>query len=157
MAVNGNGNGHLQSAPILIVYDGSELADRAIRQAGDQLADGREAVVLCVWQPVDVGFQPVDGAHFDADNASEVHQAATETAARGASLAEEAGFTVRGLTVEAVPTWKGIIQTAEETDAAMIVIGSPRGNSVASHLNGAVAAAVIARAKAPVLVVHPPV
>ncbi len=78
--------------PVLFAYDGSELAGLAIEQAASQLATGREALVLCVWQPADVGFVPVGDRHFDADQATEVEEAAEETAAHGASLADEAGF-----------------------------------------------------------------
>ncbi len=98
--------------PVLFAYDGSELAAFAIEQAGRQLATARDALVVCVWQPADVGFSPVEGQHFDAANATEVHQAAEETAAYGASLAETAGFRARALAVEAAPSWKGIVQTA---------------------------------------------
>jgi nucleotide-binding universal stress UspA family protein/MFS family permease len=140
--------------PVLIAYDGSELAASAIEQAGDQLQAGREALVLCVWRPVDVGFIPVNGCHFDTDQATEVHKAAEETAAHGASLAANAGFSVRQLTVEASRSWKGIVQAAEQNDASLIVIGSHRHNGFTGHLGGSVAAAVVTHAKTPVMVVH---
>jgi nucleotide-binding universal stress UspA family protein len=128
--------------PVLFAYDGSELAAFAIEQAGRQLATARDALVVCVWQPADVGFSPVEGQHFDAANATEVHQAAEETAAYGASLAETAGFRPRALAVEAAPSWKGIVQTARDRNASLIMVGS-------------VAAAVVAHAESPVLLVHP--
>jgi hypothetical protein len=53
--------------PVLFAYDGSELAAFAIEQSAKQLAAGREAMVLCVWQPADVGFTPAGKRHFDAD------------------------------------------------------------------------------------------
>src|SRR3954452_13905618 len=96
------------SGPILFAYDGSELAQFAIDQAGQQLAPGGDAVVLCVWHPADVGFIPVDDRNLDAQNAAEVQQAAEQTAAQGASLAENAGFQSQSMAVEAAPTWKGI-------------------------------------------------
>ena len=46
--------------PVLFAYDGSELAAFAIAQAAAQLAPRRDALVVCVWQPVDVGFTPTD-------------------------------------------------------------------------------------------------
>ena len=76
---------------MLLAYDGSDLAAFAIDQAGRQLATGRDALVVCVWQPVDVGFAPVDRRPFDATQATEVHRAAEETAAHGASLADQCG------------------------------------------------------------------
>ena len=103
-----------------------------------------DALVVCVWQPVDVGFTPTDGKHFDADRASEVRRAAERTAAHGASLADEAGFRRCSVAVEAAPTWKGIVAAADEHDASLIVLGPHRRNGLLGHLQGSVAAAVVA-------------
>ncbi|MBS1892570.1 MAG: universal stress protein, partial [Actinobacteria bacterium] len=54
------------AGPAIFAYDGSELAGYAIEQAGLQLAPGREALVVCVWQPADVGFVPVEGRNLHA-------------------------------------------------------------------------------------------
>ena len=142
------------SEPVLFAYDGSELAQLAIEQAGDLLAPGRTALVLCVWQPADVGFVPVDDRHFDAQNATEVQEAAERTAAHGASLAEKAGFRSQSIAVEAAPTWKGIIKTAEERNASLIVLGSHRRSGLAEHLLGSVASAVVSHSATTVLVVR---
>jgi nucleotide-binding universal stress UspA family protein len=143
------------TGPILFVYDGSELAGLAIERAGRELATGGDALVLCVWQPADVGFEPVNKRHFDADAANEVRQAAEETAEYGASLARNAGFNAQGLTAEAAPTWKGIIQTADEHHVGLIVLGAHRHTGFVGHLLGGVAAAVVSHAVCSVLVVHP--
>jgi nucleotide-binding universal stress UspA family protein len=142
------------SGPVLFAYDGSELARLAIEQVGDLLPPGRAALVLCVWQPADVGFVPVDDRHFDAQNATEVEEAAQETAAHGASLAEKAGFQSQSLAVEAAPTWKGIVKTAEQRNAGLIVLGSHRRRGVIGHLLGSVAAAVVTHSATSVLVVR---
>jgi nucleotide-binding universal stress UspA family protein len=144
----------MSSGPVLFAYDGSELATLAIEQAAQQLAPGRDALVLCVWQPADVGFVPVDERHFDANQASEVKKAAEETAAHGASLAEKAGFRSQSMAVEAAPTWKGIVEAADEHGASLIVLGSHRRSGLAGHLLGSVAAAVVKHAARSVLVVH---
>ncbi len=125
-----------------------------IEQAAQQLATGREALVLCVWQPADVGFKPVNVNHFDADEASAVRRAAEETAGYGASIAQAAGFRAQSLAVEAAPIWKGIVETAEERNAGLIVLGSNRHGGLVGHFHGNVAAAVIAHSLSPVLVVH---
>ncbi len=140
--------------PVLFAYDGSELAGFAIEQAGRQLAPGRDALVLCVWQPADVGFVPVDARHLNTQNATEVKEAAQQTAAQGAALAETAGFRPESLAVEAAPTWKGIVETAEERNASLIVLGSHRRKGVVGHLIGSVAAAVVTHSASSVLVVH---
>ncbi|MDT5402317.1 MAG: hypothetical protein QOK33_5548, partial [Mycobacterium sp.] len=140
-------------APVLFAYDGSELAACAIAQAASQLAPGRHALVVCVWQPVDVGFTPTGTRHFDADKATEVRRAAEQTAAHGAALAEQAGFVARSVAIEAAPTWKGIVEAADESDASLIVLGPHRRSGLLGHLQGSVAAAVVAHSATPVLVV----
>jgi nucleotide-binding universal stress UspA family protein len=142
--------------PVLFAYDGSELATLAIEVGGRQLAAGREVLVLTVWQPVDVGFEPVGPGHLDAQRTTEVKKAAEETAAFGAALAEKAGFRAQSLVAEVSPTWKGLVETAEQHNVSLIVIGSHRRTGLRGHLGGSVAAAVISHSSASVLLVHPP-
>jgi nucleotide-binding universal stress UspA family protein len=144
----------IAGGPVLFAYDGSELAEFAIEQASDQLAPGREAVVVCVWQPAEVGFLPISDRDFDAAQATEVRKAAEETAAHGASLAEQAGFRSRSIAVEAAPTWKGLVDAAKEHQASLIVLGSHCRAGLVGHLLGSVASAVVARSELSVLVVH---
>ena len=144
----------IAGGPVLFAYDGSELAEFAIEQAGDQLAPGREAVVVCVWQPAEVGFLPISDREFDTAQATEVRKAAEETAAHGASLAEQAGFRSRSIAVEAAPTWKGLVDAAKDHQASLIVLGSHRRAGLVGHLLGSVASAVVARSELSVLVVH---
>lgn len=139
--------------PVLFAYDGCELAAFAFEYAGRQLAPARDAIVACVWQPVDVGFHPLDDRHLDATDATQVRKAAEEMAARGASLAENAGFRARPEAVEASPTWQGIVDTAEEHDASLIVLGSHRHSGI-ERLLGSVASAVISHSDRSVLVVR---
>ena len=140
--------------PVLFAYDGSELAKLAIGQAGHQLAPGRDALVVCVWQPGDVGFVPTSERHFNAAAANEVRQAAEATAAHGASMAQQAGFQAQSIAIEAAPTWKGLVEVAEERGASLIVLGSHRRSGLAGHLLGSVAAAVVAHTASSVLIVH---
>ncbi|MBI3214462.1 MAG: MFS transporter [Mycobacterium sp.] len=141
------------SGPVLFAYDGSDLAACAITQAAGQLVPQRDALVVCVWQPVDVGFTPTDATHFNADQATEVRQAAERTAAHGAALACAAGFRARSEAVEATPTWKGIVASADRHDAGLIVLGPHRRDGLLGHLQGSVAAAVMAHTATPVLIV----
>ena len=83
-----------------------------------------------------------------------MQKAAEETAAHGASLAEQAGFRPQSLAVQAAPTWKGIVEAAEEREASLIVLGSHRRSGLAGHLLGSVTAAVVAHSACSVLVVH---
>jgi nucleotide-binding universal stress UspA family protein len=140
--------------PVVFAYDGSELAKVAIDEAGRQLTPGRDAIVLTVWHPFDVGFVPAGGVRFDAAQISDVRDAAEQTAAEGASLAQGAGFNARGAAAEAAPTWKGIVKIADEHDASLIVLGSHGRTGLAGVLIGSVAEAVAAHSRRSVLIIH---
>jgi nucleotide-binding universal stress UspA family protein len=140
--------------PVLFAYDGSELAKLAIAEAGRQLAPGRDALVLTVWQPFDVGFVPAVALRLNAAEIADVRAAAERTADDGASLAKAAGFEARGLGAEFAPTWKGIVHAAEEHDASLIVLGSHGRTGLAGVLLGSVAEAVAAHSRRSVLIVH---
>jgi len=139
---------------VLFAYDGSELAKLAIDEAGRQLPRGRDALVLCVWQPADVGFVPAGDVHFNAAQASEVKRAAEETAAHGAGLAEKAGFRAQSMAAESAPTWRGIAKVADERDVGLIVLGSHGRHGFAGHVFGSVAGAVAEHCRQSVLIVH---
>ncbi len=140
--------------PVVFAYDGSELAKAAIEEAGRQLTPGRDALVLTVWHPFDVGFVPANGVRFDAAQISDVEHAAERTAAEGASLANDAGFDARSAAVEAAPTWKGIVKVADEHDSSLIVLGSHGRTGLAGVLLGSVAEAVAAHSRRAVLIIH---
>ena len=142
------------SGLVAFAYDGSELAKLAIEQAGKLLGTGRDALVLTVWTPFDVGFVPAVGLRFDAADVNEVKQAAEQTAAEGASLAQSFGFRARSLAVQSAPTWKGIVDLADDRGASLIVLGSHRRRGPARVLIGSVAEAVAAHSRRSVLITH---
>lgn len=142
------------AGPVVFAYDGSALAKLAIDEAGRQLATGRDALVITVWQPYDVGFVPPVALRLNAAAAADVRNAAEQTAAEGASLAEAAGFKARSSAVQAAPTWKGIVHVTEDHDASLIVLGSHGRTGLAGVLIGSVAEAVVARSRRAVLIVH---
>ncbi len=150
----GQTGGEASLGPVLFAYDGSDLAKLAIEEAGRQLAPGREAIALTVWQPFDVGFVPTAALTINAAEIAEVKRAAEETAAAGASLAREAGFTAGSEAVEGAPAWKPIVELAEERDAGLIVLGSHGRRGIAGALVGSVAAAVASHSRRSVLIVH---
>jgi nucleotide-binding universal stress UspA family protein len=142
------------TGPVLFAYDGSDLAANAIAEAGRQLLADRDALVLTVWEPFNVGFLPLAGMEFDAAGADEVRAAAEKTAAFGASLAEAAGFRAQSMTAEAAPTSKGIIDAADSCDASLIVLGSHGRSGLTGLIVGSVAGAVAAHSRRSVLIVH---
>jgi nucleotide-binding universal stress UspA family protein len=142
------------AGPIVFAYDGSDLAKAAIQEAGRQLTAGRQAIVLTVWQPFNVGFVPPRKIEMNAAAADEVRSAAEQTAAQGAELAEAAGFAADGMAREAAPARKGIVEVADEQDASLIVLGSHGRSGLADVLIGSVAQDVAAHSRRPVLIVH---
>ena len=140
--------------PVLFAYDGSRLAVAAIAEAGRQLPAGRDALVLTVWRTFNVGFIPEPGAQFDAACAGEVGQAAEQTAAHGAALAEAAGFRAQPLAVQGTPADEAVIDTADDRDASLIVLGSHRRAGLGGRVAGSVAADVASRSQRPVMIVH---
>jgi nucleotide-binding universal stress UspA family protein len=142
------------SGPVVFAYDGSELAKRAIDEAGRLLEAGGEALVVTVWQPFDVGFLPAAGIQFDAAQIADVRAAAAQTAAEGAALAAAAGFRAESAEIEKAPSWKGIAEFADAHDARLIVLGSHGRSGLAGVLVGSVASAVAAHSRRSVLIVH---
>jgi|SRR5581483_2706202 len=142
------------SGPVLFAYDGSDLAAFAIEQAAAELAPARAALVVTVWQPVDVGFVLPGERHLKASDATEVRRAAEQTAAHGAELAVQAGFSARGVAVEAAPTWKGIVAAAEEHGARLIVFGSHCRSGLSGRLHGSVTTDVMKHCSYSVLAVR---
>lgn len=147
----------MNDAPILICYDGSDGAQRAIDAAADLLGP-RRAVVLDVGPPLTaaeslVVTAPVTpGAAFEELNEDD----ARERARAGAELAGRAGFVAEARAVLATPTWEGIVDTADELDAAVIVLGSRGLKGVREAFEGSVSHQVAEQAGRPVLIVPPP-
>jgi nucleotide-binding universal stress UspA family protein/MFS family permease len=147
-------HGAAQVGPVLFAYDGSELAKTAIAEAAQQLPRRREALVLTVWRTFAVGFVPEPDAQFDAACGDDVRQAAEQTAAHGAALADAAGFRAQPLAVEGTPAWKAVISTAKEHDASLIVLGSHRRAGLGGLVGGSVAGDVAAHSPGPVLIIR---
>jgi nucleotide-binding universal stress UspA family protein len=141
---------------VLICYDGSDSAHRAIATAASLLR-GRRAVVLNVGPPrtpdesAEELFMPVI-PDFEQENA----RMALELATRGAERARNAGFDAIARGDVAHSPWQGIVDHANDIDAAVIVIGSHGRNTGGELLHGSVSHQVAAHAGRPVLIVPPP-
>lgn len=140
--------------PVLLAYDGSQLAKNAIAEAGRQLSGHRDALVVTVWRTFTVGFIPEPGTQFDAACGGEVGQAAGQTAASGAALADAAGFRAQGMAVEGTPTWKQIEKTAADFQASLIVLGSKGRAGLGGRVAGSVAGDLASHSQRPVMIVH---
>ena len=128
-AVDPEGHSSTADGPLLLCFDGSEDARHAIERAGE-LFRGRHAFVVKVWQPTalsGLGFAAASCA--STGGLIELDRAATELAGRvasdGARIAQAAGLDAEPVVVEAVgPVWTRILETADQHDAATIVMGS---------------------------------
>ena len=143
--------------PILICYDGSAGAVRAIEVAA-ALLGRRDAVVLDVGPPMTPGeslaaMSPVvPGAAFEELNAA----AARENSDQGTEIARASGFAAEPRGMVAAPTWEGVTDVADELDAAAIVIGSRGLTGVHELVEGSLSHQVAEHAGRPVLIVPPP-
>jgi nucleotide-binding universal stress UspA family protein len=142
------------TGPILFAYDGSDQAKAAIEQAGRQLTNGRPAVVLTVWQPfgsmVFVGAPGVAPVGLDDDIEDDAQRVAEE----GAELARRAGFEAEPVAERGDAVWKRIVDTAEERDASIVVMGSHGRTGIPRVVMGSVASAASSHTDRPVLIVH---
>jgi nucleotide-binding universal stress UspA family protein len=145
-----------QASPVIFAYDGSDTAAFAIEQASAQIGADRDAIVACVWRPVDVCFKPVPGRRLRSCVAKEVERAAHETAAAGVALARHHGFRACARTIEAAPTFKGLITLADEWECPLIVLGSRRHTGLFGHRTGSVAGATVSHFPRSVLVIRKP-
>src|SRR5262249_26316376 len=142
--------------PILLCFDGSNVAHRAIRAAADLLGP-RKAVVLDIGPPPtpEELYAEATAPVIPAVLAANV-EAGNERAAAGAEQARLAGFEAVARSEVTAPTWQGILDCANEIDAAVIVTGSHGRHGVGELLHGSVSHQVAAHAGRPVLIVPPP-
>jgi nucleotide-binding universal stress UspA family protein len=139
-------------APILICYDASEPARRAIGVAAGLLGP-RPAIVLDV-APL---FTPEESyAVASAVEFAQVHaEEALERATEGAKIAGAAGFKATPRAESAARAWEGILEVADEVGASVIVIGSHGRTGVHEFVEGSVSHEVAKHSTLPVLVVPP--
>jgi nucleotide-binding universal stress UspA family protein len=146
----------VKPAPILICYDGSDDAQRAIRAAAELLGP-RDAVVIDV-APVFTSAESAyvmasaaTGAEFERLNEQEALALATE----GAELASSAGFAATPRGAVAGSTWEGVLDLADEIDASVIVLGTRGLTGVRELVEGSLTHALIRHSRRPVLAIPP--
>jgi nucleotide-binding universal stress UspA family protein len=145
------------SGPILLCYDRSDGARRAIEVAGAQFP-GRRAVVLHVWSPIAVLAAAYGGFTTLPDyDESALEQAARELADEGAGLATAAGLDATGEIAqgEYEGTWHSIVGAAKQHGAEVVVIGARGLSPFKSFVLGSVSHGVAQHARVPVLIVPP--
>lgn len=146
----------MTDAPILICYDGSTEAQHAIDVAADLLGS-RRAVVLDIGPVLTqaesyAALGPVvPGEAFEDLNLADTSQ----RVAAGVAQAKAAGFDAEARAELDAPTWEGIVDVADELDAAVIVTGSRGLSGARSVLEGSVSRDIAEHAGRPVLIVPP--
>ena len=145
--------------PVLLCYDGSTDATRAIEQSAE-LIGGGAALVLYVWLPpsalllagrIVADDHPLGPALAEFDGAAE--REAEGVASEGADLASRAGFEATPRTERAGHgVWRTIIKVADEIDARAVVVGSHGRSAAASAVLGSVSHGVVNHCHRPVLV-----
>lgn len=142
--------------PILIAYDGSDCAKRAIAEAASLFPD-RRAIVISVWQ--DVRAMPTFAWAAPAsltgieDMLHLVREGAERSAAEGAGIAVHEGLEATPEAVEAQGSVaEAIVGRAAQDDVAAIVMGSRGYGGIRSALLGSVSTGVVHHARQPVVV-----
>jgi len=153
------------AGPVVIGYDGSAAADRALAEAARLLAP--RAALVVVWEagrafesawPVGLDVPvPI----IDIRAALELEQAASEaaerTARQGAALAMSMGLQAESLVVaDEVSIADTLIRVARERDAAALVIGAHRHGALSEVLLGSTSRDVVRHAPCPAIVVREP-
>jgi nucleotide-binding universal stress UspA family protein len=158
-AVDPRGHASRADGPLLLCYDGSADAAKAIKCAGALFAD-REAVVLTVWQATaGLGNFSWAGETAGMVDFFALDRAAAEdgerVAGEGARIAQDAGLEAEPVAVEAAgPVWETIVEIAGRCDAAVIVMGSRGLTGVRSMLLGSVSGSVLHHADRPTLIIR---
>lgn len=143
--------------PVLLAFDGSDNARRAIAAAGRLFAP-RRALVLHVWESWVAEAPALAGASASVHGmAAELDDISGEQseghAAEGVRLAKRAGFDAEALSERASGSiWRSVLEAAERHDCAAIVVGS-RGLTGISTVLGSVSNGVVHHSRRPVLVV----
>lgn len=155
------------SGPVLIAYDGSAAARRAIAEAA-RLLGSLQTLVVTVWEPglayAAAATPPVGGMmapmvdpELAQDVDRELHRHAERVSRDGAELARSLGLDAQPL---AVPDDGNVAHTildvARERDATAIVVGSRGLSGLRARLEGSTSGGILRHASCPVVVVHEP-
>jgi nucleotide-binding universal stress UspA family protein len=156
---SGGPAGDGSARPILIGYDGSDGARRAVRRVA-ALFPGRQTLVVTAWLGVadaapELTLAPGGLIVAAVESLSEVMQErATGIADDGVRLAGEAGLPAQSRTVRSHRAiWEGITRCADEAEAELIVLGSRGHGAITAAILGSVSTGVLHHAHRSVLIV----
>jgi nucleotide-binding universal stress UspA family protein len=141
---------------ILFCYDGSDEAKRSMESAADLLTT-RDAVVVDVGSFL-TGAESVAALSpgVDVPTLEKLNRdGALEQAEDGVAYARRFGFDAEARDVLADPAWEGILELADDVDAAVIVVGSRGLNGAKELIEHSFSRGLMEHASHPVLVVPP--
>jgi nucleotide-binding universal stress UspA family protein len=148
--------------PVLICYDGSRSAQRALSVAASSL-DGAPTVLLNIWNPPQrvmadsFGVSESDHGPTYRELEAIATRRAAEILAEGEAEAQRHGFPVTTRQeANRSSIWKTILDVADDVDATLIVAGTHGTTAVESGLLGSVSNALVHHAHRPVLLVPTP-
>jgi nucleotide-binding universal stress UspA family protein len=150
---------------VLIGFDGTPTAERAVREAA-ALFPGRRALVVTVWEAgraFDLAMLPARGLELppssvDIRTAEQVDEAmyneAQQLARWGAQLAGDQGLPAEPLVVaDELTVADTLVRLAKEHEAAVVVLGAHRHARISELLLGSTTRGVLEHAPCPALVV----
>lgn len=146
---------------MLIAYDGSERADRAMEYAA-RLLRPNTVEILTAWEPAArqaaravgrTGMHPAIVSEENVEDDSAYHEALA-VCRRGIAVAEELGLAGRAHLVESVTTIaSAIIDAAQELDVDVIVTGTRALSGFRSWWTSSTAEQIVRNSGLPVFIV----
>jgi nucleotide-binding universal stress UspA family protein len=134
------------SSGILVGYDGSECAKRALEVGLDVAKVYGEKLVIAF------GYELNPVAGEMADYAAALRELAESRLGEGKELAAGSGLEIEAVIVEAAPA-RGLVQLAQERDMRVIVVGTRGEGPIRGALIGSTAHKLLHLSERPVLVV----
>jgi nucleotide-binding universal stress UspA family protein len=152
-----------RTGPVVIGYDGSRVADRALAEAAGLMAP-RAALVVVVWEagrafeaawPVGEVPVPIMDLRTALELEEEAYESAERTARQGAGRAISMGLSAESMVVaDEVSIADTLVRVARERDAAALVIGAHRHGTLSEVLLGSTSREVVRHAPCPAVVVR---
>lgn len=140
---------------VIVGTDGSETANRAVRQAaGLAVEHGARLVVVTAYAPHGDGLVDSSGAPDELKWMLTDRSQAEELARKGKEAAQEAGAAKVTVQASAGSPADVLLEAAADFGADCIVVGSVGLNSAARFVLGSVASSVAHHAPCDVLIVH---
>lgn len=140
---------------ILIPVDGSFMAQKAAEKAvGLAQAFGSDVTLLYVIDPFPFTGLGSDFGYGQAEYLSAASAEAEEATHAAQQVLRLAGVRAEILVVNAHTTWKGILDTATQVGADLIVMGSHGRHGLEKLVLGSVTQRVLSHAHLPVFVVR---